>query len=335
MLVKDINPGAGSSSPSELFYVNRTLFFRAFHPSTGTELWKSDGTAGGTVLVADFNAGPTSTGLNGLIDFKDAIFFTIFRVDTGYELWSIDGTGAGPMLVKGFGSRAAVSEVVIDNVLFLQDGRGLWRSDGTSVGTTLIRDSILSGASPCGGSFTAVNGILVFPGRDARGCELWWSHGITADLLTDIYPGPPSSMWQYSTGPFTPINDLVLFGADDGVNGLELWATDGTSTTRMVQNIAEGAAWSTPLSFTPVGRLVFFSADSDSGRELWAISRSDLHRAFNRPRDDDNDDGQDDKTSRRDSRRSRGRSSSDEFRAFVATPEDGVPAVAAPERTTR
>src|SRR5439155_5431040 len=61
VLVKDINPGPGDSSPDGLTNVNGTLFFAAFDPTTGRELWKSDGTAAGTVLVGDINPGPDSS----------------------------------------------------------------------------------------------------------------------------------------------------------------------------------------------------------------------------------------------------------------------------------
>jgi len=38
--VTDINPGSGSSSPTNLTNVNGTLYFTAFHPTYGNELWK-------------------------------------------------------------------------------------------------------------------------------------------------------------------------------------------------------------------------------------------------------------------------------------------------------
>ncbi|BBH39037.1 hypothetical protein myaer102_15570 [Microcystis viridis NIES-102] len=54
-LVKDINPG--SSNPYDLTAVGNTLFFAASDGVNGRELWKSDGTAAGTVLVKDINPG--------------------------------------------------------------------------------------------------------------------------------------------------------------------------------------------------------------------------------------------------------------------------------------
>src|SRR5205807_5582603 len=61
-LVKDINPGSAygfpaSSSPNNLTAVGGTLFFSANDGTNGKELWKSDGTAAGTVLVKDINPG--------------------------------------------------------------------------------------------------------------------------------------------------------------------------------------------------------------------------------------------------------------------------------------
>jgi ELWxxDGT repeat protein len=90
-------------------------------------------------------------------------------------------------------------------------------------------------------------------------------------------------MWPYPYfSSFIEEGGLVLFRADDGLHGMELWATDGTSTTRMVQDIAQGAGWSSPGSFTRVGDLLYFTADDHiSGRELWAIPISNLQQVFN------------------------------------------------------
>src|SRR5262249_8117031 len=50
-----------SSSPRSLINANGTLFFVADEGTHGRELWKSDGTAAGTVLVADINPGSASS----------------------------------------------------------------------------------------------------------------------------------------------------------------------------------------------------------------------------------------------------------------------------------
>src|SRR5262249_29413105 len=116
----------------------------------------------------------------------------------------------------------------------------------------------------CGQGAAVVNGILIFAARDADGCEPWRSDGLTAQPLRDINPGPGSSFnpaWQYTQSLFTAAGDLVVFSAYDGAHGLELWATDGTTTTRIVQDIVKRPGWSSPGSFTPVGPTNLFRAD--------------------------------------------------------------------------
>ena len=101
-----------------------------------------------------------------------------------------------------------------------------------------------------------------------------------ANSVTATTPAVTVTSGAVSLIPVTNHRDLVY----DDAHGLELWATDGTSTTGMVQDIAVGAGWSSPSSFTPVGSLVFFTAtDGITGTELWAISRSAIHRAPNLP----------------------------------------------------
>src|SRR6516225_438804 len=66
--VKDINPFSVGSNPQNLTDVDGTLFFTA-NDGSGPELWKTDGTAAGTVLVkalATTSPSPTNfTNVNG------------------------------------------------------------------------------------------------------------------------------------------------------------------------------------------------------------------------------------------------------------------------------
>ncbi|MDH3693531.1 MAG: hypothetical protein OER96_03040, partial [Gammaproteobacteria bacterium] len=71
--------------------VNGTLYFRADPTGTNTnvELWKSDGTEGGTVLVKDINPGGGSspsrlTNLNGVLYFRATDGVTEFELYRAY-----------------------------------------------------------------------------------------------------------------------------------------------------------------------------------------------------------------------------------------------------------
>ncbi|MEZ5059264.1 MAG: T9SS type A sorting domain-containing protein [Saprospiraceae bacterium] len=88
-------------------------------------------------------------------------------------------------------------------------------------------------------------------------------------LLKDINPGPNSSI-QF-VDPHGFINGYVIFSADDGIHGKELWRTDGTAqNTVMVKDIYEGTESSGPGNFIEFNdKLVFYAEDSLHGAELW------------------------------------------------------------------
>ena len=122
-----------SSIPLDLTNVNGTLFFAANDGVHGTELWKSDGTAAGTVLVKDIDpAGEARTSAVGnSTNVNGTLFFTANDGTHGVELWKSDGTAAGTVMVKDIipGSRLA-------QLCRLTDVNGVlefYASDGTAL----------------------------------------------------------------------------------------------------------------------------------------------------------------------------------------------------------
>jgi ELWxxDGT repeat protein len=95
---------AGRGSPSALTDVNGTLYFSARDRGNGVELWKSDGTAGGTSLVkADINAGPGSSTRSRLTSMRGTLFF-VASDGPRFGLWKYTPAAKERVLVKGFTS---------------------------------------------------------------------------------------------------------------------------------------------------------------------------------------------------------------------------------------
>ncbi|NCQ97766.1 MAG: hyalin, partial [Microcystis aeruginosa W11-06] len=89
-------------------------------------------------------------------------------------------------------------------------------------------------------------------------------------LVGDIRPGSSSSDPQN----LRVVGSTLYFTADDGVNGGELWQSDGTAAgTVLVKDIRPGSYGSYPFSLTAVGNTLFFTAnDGVNGWELWALN---------------------------------------------------------------
>ena len=92
LLVKDINTAGSTTpaSPSSLTNVNGTLFFRAYDDVHGYELWKTDGTAMGTVVVKDINPGPADGYPFALTNINGTLYFAARDGLNGTELWKND-----------------------------------------------------------------------------------------------------------------------------------------------------------------------------------------------------------------------------------------------------
>ena len=82
-LVKDINPGNGTSYAGNMTDINGTLFFLATDGVHGVELWKSDGTSNGTVLVKIIKS-TIGSGYNGtLLNVNGILLFNALIINYG------------------------------------------------------------------------------------------------------------------------------------------------------------------------------------------------------------------------------------------------------------
>jgi ELWxxDGT repeat protein len=238
-LVGDHFTAPDSSFPEWIADAGGTAFFSAVGRETGTELWKSDGTAAGTVLVKDIVPGLADSAPASLVGLGGAALFSAYP-------------GSGPR-------------------------RQLWRSDGTAAGTMRITDAVDVDRGytihPNDRHLVIHDGAVYFAGvgADGSGTEVWRSDGTAAGTrrLKDIRPGPEGS----SPASFVSTGGKLYFTANDGVHGGEWWVTDGTDAgTHMVKDIgpgAESAPLLGPMAGTG-GRVFFATTETYPSAGVWA-----------------------------------------------------------------
>ncbi len=83
-----------------------TLFFSANDPSTGTELWVTDGTQGGTHLVRDIAPGGLGSNPASLVNLGRVAVFAASDGVHGNELWRTDGTDEGTSMIQDLAPEA-------------------------------------------------------------------------------------------------------------------------------------------------------------------------------------------------------------------------------------
>lgn len=284
-LIMDILPGIyGETNTNDASFVevNGTLYFEARISTSGLpQLWKTTGTASGTVMVKELSW----TKYKFLTEFNGKLYFNTSSSVTGEELFVSDGTDAGTFVVKDInpgatGSYPANLTVFNGNLYFIATtagtGRELWMTDGTSVGTVLIKDINVGtgGMNSPDSKLVSSNGSLFFFAYTATvGSELWKTDGTEAGtvLVKDINPGTNNGIDLNYSNSLISINGVIYFGATNGTNGTELWKSDGTSAgTAMVKDILPNISSSFPDMFYDNGGVLYFTAnDGTAGRELW------------------------------------------------------------------
>lgn len=88
-LVKDINLLPPSSSPREFVAIGNVVYFAAANSVNGYELWRSNGTAAGTVLVKDILPGSDSSSPSNLTNVNGVLYFAAENGVHGAELWRL------------------------------------------------------------------------------------------------------------------------------------------------------------------------------------------------------------------------------------------------------
>jgi ELWxxDGT repeat protein len=225
-------------------------------------LWRTDGTAAGTVRLT-----PPELRASGEIRAVGAVVYFTAYDENGLDLWKSDGTAGGTVRVRNLGPGEFTDDprnlAVLHGRLLLTlsdgetSGRMLWSSDGTPQGTLPVKlvqkhdeeDRI---------GFVEHAGRLWFFGNDEEhGRELWSSDGTPAGtaLAFDLVPGRDDF---YPTGLISTGGRLFIFA------GTGLYVSDGTAAgTQLISAEAPG----NPRTSAEFHGVLYFAGGLDNA--LW------------------------------------------------------------------
>ncbi|HET6544134.1 MAG TPA: T9SS type A sorting domain-containing protein [Chryseolinea sp.] len=198
ILVKDINTEPAGLAPANVYSENFCkcgdyLFFSV----PGKELWRTDGTAEGTISLGDLRKG-LFEGFSGGMACADnnTLYFEASDGQRGWELWTTDGTKTGTKMVK-------------DATPGNNDNWGVFIPFGL-IGNTYY---------------------FLNDHDNNRVLDLWKSNGTESTTVT--IPGFPAFSYVFHVGK----SDTHHFfrGTNSVTQKEELWATDGTNIAKVLE----------------------------------------------------------------------------------------------------
>lgn len=261
------------------------VFYVGHGEGVGNELWRTDGTAAGTFMARDLLPGTGGISPQFMAAAGGVLYFRGTDANNAPGLYRSDGTFAGTTLVRTVDmwfSYSPEGPGVLGNSIYFPaiDGAGQepWKSDGTFAGTVRIRDLRPGDTSSQPIEMKGVGGaggIVYFSADVGIGRSLYKTNGTSAGtVLVKQFPAANGQVYHLS---FYDLNGALLFTADDGTSGLELWRSDGTATgtyrvkdIRPVRTTQSASPGNPVLLETPAGPRVLFRASNGlAGFELW------------------------------------------------------------------
>lgn len=199
--------------------LNNEVYFRG---ENGTGLWKSDGTAKGTVLVKA-NITPGCPGGKYAV-LAGQLYFNGFDLVYGGVPYVTDGTEGGTHAIIKYGSGSRAFTVFNNRVYFsavdATHGEELYSTDGTDAGTFLVKDITPGAIGSMPSQLIVFNGSLFISCQQSK--QLWKSNGTEA--------GTVLISWLNERWIFGAIWNNQIY-ALPGTLGSYLYKTGGTAAT--------------------------------------------------------------------------------------------------------
>jgi ELWxxDGT repeat protein len=272
-----------------------SLVFVATGEAGISQLYVTDSSSGDTRVLTAF-VGDASAPRDEFLVVGNKFYFTAQDASYDGQIWVSDGTAAGTREVTnslGSSNSVALSATynpqsfhrVGDQVLYTSDGL-LWRIDIAS--DTIYAVTAADGSDGFGppevvssDAFVELNGFLVFIAADpaGTGLDLWRTDGTTSGTyrVAPIVVGIAS--FEARQAPvFRKVGDKVVFIADDGVNGSQLWSSDGTApnTVRLTNATKpENVSFQIAVPVATVGDVGYFNISDGADVTTWSMWRTD------------------------------------------------------------
>jgi ELWxxDGT repeat protein len=288
-----------------------TLLFTSDEAAYGVELWRSDGTPGGTQRVADINPGANDAAPSGFFELQPGVVLFSAQTDAaGRELWLTDGSTAGTYLLKDLAENSRINRDGSPGIL------AALSITSTEGGSTLRQALFVAKNGDGKGSLWVTNGLadVVIPPdivvRNTRQIFESSDNGffqptmIGVRTLTTTESVYDLAIFGVSSGQ-TPsgiyvsdgsaagtirisdatldtivsdvdvrVGDVYFFRASFGVLGRQLWRSDGTRNgTRRVSDLPVSAGYESPI-VAHNGRVFFIAHHPAQGRELYVADGS-------------------------------------------------------------
>ncbi len=290
-MLQDILEGPYDSSfPRPGINYNGYLYFFAGSESEYThDLWRTDGTVAGTESFLNVLPGDGDIGIYGRSETFKLFGGYLYFLDAHptelnmVALWRTDGTIQGTEMVYGalnIGRYFRTSLGVFGDHLYfpvqLDSGGGeqaLYRIDLDGNAQEVF--VLSSFGSLIGYPTAAANGLYFFGEDQTNGRELYWTDGTTTGThMNSSFPGTGVTGYSnnYDHSWCHLDGDTLLFKADGGAEGPELWRSDGTQAgTHLLKDLLPGQFGATPMSFFEMGDEVFFTGFTMAGGDSSAI----------------------------------------------------------------